>query len=90
VTKSKISLKHINYGAYVFVLMMSVWYSVLFYSTNKQQSIVNDIKIWLTFYLVSMVIFWITILAMQVQANQILRKVTEKNVGTTKSLIAKL
>ena len=37
-----------------------------------------------------MIILWIVILSMQLQANYVMREVTKKNVGSTQSTIAKL
>jgi hypothetical protein len=53
VTKSKISFKHINNGAYVYLVLSSIVYAPLFYTGISGIVVVGKIKIWLAIYLVS-------------------------------------
>ena len=92
VTKSKINLKYINYGAYFYVLVTSGIYVALIYTSRKTDGVVlnKETKVLLSFYFGLMVIYWVALLVMQFQSNSVLLKVTKKAVGNTSSLIAKL
>jgi len=92
VTKNKINLKYINYGAYLYILVVSGLVGELVYSYYATDGTVlnKDTKISLSFYFGLMVIYWVTLIVLQFQSSNVLLKVTRKAVGNTQSLIAKL
>jgi len=94
VTKSKRQLKYINYGAYIYIIVVSGLYAGLIYTTFSADGIVvvinKETKIMLSFYFGLMAIYWVTMIVMQFKSYSVLLRVTKKAVGNTSSLIAKL
>lgn len=68
-----------NNGVYVYCTLTTILYGLLFYNYNKVDTVVLDVRqlnIAITFYLLSMMTLWIVMIAMQLQANSVMRKVT--------------